>query len=398
MSAATPTPRRLIGGLAAAAALCALVAASTALTDSAAAQGGNQPRVLVGTTGNNSEIRETVPISKRAGKKPRSVMSLGPEGLPSMNPGNELEVLAELEVSTDCPSRMRRCVGTPYNYNPIVTTRLVLAPGQKVVRPDRVLELDSQRRRCRQKSPNREHHCVFVYPNTALQFPEASQLPCAQNGGCHLNMIVETHNPRAKRRDRLIVGQTTPQGDVVTDMGRLNVVRKAASDREGDPAHRFTDTPLIDGVPIEKGRRDVVYSQELSDLRRDDQIVVKAHMYNDISSLSYNIVRIKSRLVLAPSPTATGPGPEVRQITQPRGEIAEGNGFNCTQRRPRCLTLKVGVITMRRVPRDEQGNPIPLYVNLVADSARPGGQTRSTLPILPEGGLGTIVYPASMKG
>lgn len=382
-------------------AACALAVAACALTGSAFAQveDGSQPRVLVATTGNDSEIRETVPISKGAGKKSRVVMSMRPDRLPSLEPGNRLHVTAELEVTTDCPDQLPRCVGRPYNYNPFVNTRIVLAPGEKVVRPDRVLELDAQQRRCRQKAPFREHHCMFVYTSTMLEVPDRSQLPCTPPGGCYLNMIVDARHPRAKSSDRLLIGQSNPDGGVTTDMGRLNAIRFAPSDRTGSPLNLTTTDPLTDAVRIDKGRRDVVFSQELTGLRRDDQISVNGAMTNEISSLPYNTIRIKSRLVLASSPTAIGPGPEVREITQPRGEIAEGNGFNCTQRKPSCVTNKVGVITMRRVPRDAQGNPIPLYVNMTVDTAKPGAQARASdrVPVL-DGGLNVVVFPASMKG
>ena len=61
----------------------------------------------------------------------------------------------------------------------------------------------------------------------------------------------------------------------------------------------------------------------------------------------------------------------MKELTEPKGEIAEANGFNCTQRNPVCPTNKVGVITMRRHAEDDSGEPIPLYVNLVFDSAKP---------------------------
>ena len=43
----------------------------------------------------------------------------------------------------------------------------------------------------------------------------------------------------------------------------------------------------------------------------------------------------RSRVILAPDPTATAPGKEVKELTEPKGEIAEANGFNCTQRESR---------------------------------------------------------------
>ena len=64
-------------------------------------------------------------------------------------------------------------------------------------------------------------------------------------------------------------------------------------------------------------------------------------------------------MILAPDPAATAPGKEVKELTEPKGEISEANGFNCTQRSLICVPNKVGVITMRRDAEDEAGNPIP---------------------------------------
>ena len=108
-------------------AVCALAVASPPLIPSAGAQDGSSDRVLVGTTGNQSELTETVPISRRAGAKPRVVMSLGPGSLPSLETGDKLQATGELEVTTDCLEKGAGCVGNPYTYNPVVQVRIVLA-------------------------------------------------------------------------------------------------------------------------------------------------------------------------------------------------------------------------------------------------------------------------------
>ena len=88
-------------------------------------------------------------------------------------------------------------------------------------------------------------------------------------------------------------------------------------------------------------------------------------------------------------------------LTDPKGELTEANGFNCTQRRPRCLTRKVGVITMSEDAEDASGLPIPLYVNLVVDTANPGSTDRPSDVVWIDplgGGLQVTRYPASLKG
>jgi hypothetical protein len=65
-----------------------------------------------------------------------------------------------------------------------------------------------------------------------------------------------------------------------------------------------------------------------------------------------------------------------------------------------CPTNKVGVITMQRHAEDDSGEPIPLYVNLVFDSAKPGetAPAGDTVQIIPGGGLNVTTFPADLKG
>ena len=381
-------------------AVCAL-AVATPILDGARAQ-GNSPHVLVATTGNHSELRKTIPITRSSGKKPRVVMSMGPDKLPSLDAGDKLQTTAEVEVTTDCPEKMPRCVGKPYLYNPIVQARIVLANGPSVIDGENAVELGANRTKCRQKPPDREHHCVLVFTDATLDVVDRSQLPCAA-GSCHLNLVVEAHNAKKKkgkkgRRNKLLIGEDEPDGSIVQDKGRLNAVRFSPGDQTPLPPVVDPD-PLTTAVPIKKGEPVVMYSQELNGLAKDDQLVFNALMNTSIAHLPY-VVLIKSRLILALSPTATGPGKAVKRLTDPPGEITEGNGFNCTQRSPECVTNKVGVISIVRNPKDDDGNAIPLYANLVLNTAKPGSTARpgDTVQILPGGGLATTRYPASMKG
>jgi hypothetical protein len=152
-------------------------------------------------------------------------------------------------------------------------------------------------------------------------------------------------------------------------------------------------------VPIRKGEPVVVYSQQLNGLEKGDQLVANGLMNTSIDHLSY-LALIKSRIILARTPFDTGPGKAVKRLTDPPGEITEGNGFNCTQRHPTCVTNKVGVITMIRNPKDDLGEAAPLYANLVLNTAKPGSTAPAgdAVQILPGGGLAVTRYPAGMKG
>jgi hypothetical protein len=371
------------------------------MNGSARAQLGSGDRVLVATTGNDSELVKTVPIARHPAKKPRVVMSMGPHYLPSFANGDKLQVTAELEVTTDCVERIPRCVGKPYAYNPIVDTRILLANGQLVAGGAGTLQLGAQRRRCRQNPPARVHHCVIVFTDIRLDVTDRSQLPCAP-GSCYLNLVVDAHNKRKEmgkkgRRNKLLIGQDEPDGSVKGDMGRLNAIRFSPDDQPPVPP-LATGTPLTASVPIRKGEDVVVFSQELSGLEKGDQLAVQAWMTTSIGHLPYN-VKIRSRLILAPDPTATQPGRYIKNRTEPRGEIAEANGFNCTRRRPLCPTNKVGAITMLEDAANRAGEPVPMYANLLVDTARPGSAVQAGHVVqLVSGGLAVTVYPDSLRG
>jgi hypothetical protein len=382
-------------------AVCALAVGTTTIADGARAQGGS-PHVLVATTGNDSELRESIPITRTSGKKPRVVMSMGPDRLPSLDGGDRLKATGEVEVTTDCAEKMPRCVGKPYSYNPIVGARIVLADGPFVTGGENALELGTNRTKCRQKPPDREHHCVLVFTNAALDIADRGQLPCAP-GSCHLNLVVEAHNAKKKkgkkgRRNKLLIGEDEPDGRVVGDSGRLNAIRFEPANQPAVPPV-VASTPLTTAAPVTKGNRVVVFSQQLNGLEKGDQLAVNALMNTSIAHLPY-VVLVKSRVILGLSPTSTGPGKAVKQATDPPGEITEGNGFNCTQREPQCVTNKVGVITLTRNPKDDAGDPIPLYANLILNTAKPGDTAPAgdTLQILPGGGLAVTRYPASLNG
>lgn len=377
--------------------VCALAVASPSIGSAVAQDDG--PHVLVDTTGSHSELRKAVPITKASGTKPRVVMSMGPGGLPSLSNGDRLEVTAEVEVTTDCHEESQRCVGRPYNFNPIVQVRLVLANGPGVTGGTEALELGTtQRLKCRQKLPDREHHCVVVFRDTVLDVGSQGQPPC-NPGTCHLNMVVDAHNKRVKKRGfKLILGEDEPDGTTVQDKGRLNAVRFSPRSQPAVPP-QITNTLGTPSIPIRKGDRYVIYSQALNGLERNDQLAATAGMTTNIDHLPYNVL-IRSRLILAPDPAATAPGKEVKELTEPKGEISEANGFNCTQRNPLCPTWKVGVMTMRRDAENDAGDPIPLYANLVLNVAKPGSiaPAGDTVQIPPVGGLEVVVFPSGLRG
>jgi hypothetical protein len=393
-------PRRLISGrsvaavMVCAAATCALALAAPPVIESAGAQTDAGPRVMVATTGSDSERRRKVRITQRPGPG-KIVMSMGPNVLPSLSTGDRLVSTAELEVTTDCAQPHAGCVGTPYKYNPFLSVRLVLASSRKTTGGEGTVDIGSVGRKCNQRDLG--HHCEIVFPGSSLDI--AGQVPCAPSS-CFLNMVVESHQRRAKRGNRLLIGENEPDGSVQGDHGRLNVTRFSPG-AQPPVAPVGTTTALATSIPVVKGDGVVVYSQQLDELERNEQLTASASMTTDVEHLAYGPL-VRSRLILALDPSATKPGKDVKRLTEdPKAELTEANGFNCTQRRPRCLTRKAGVITMSEDAEDASGLPIPLHVNLVVDTANPGSTDRPSDVVLIDplgGGLQVTRYPASMKG
>lgn len=369
----------------------------------AAAAGGlgfESATVLVSTTGDHSELLQTVPISKRAGKARRVAMSMGPSRLPSLAAGDRLHLTAELEVSTDCPARSPRCVGRPYGFSPHVRAQLVLARSSGATKASVPLSR-AKRTTCRQPSPHRVHHCMFVFSRVRYPVPGPASLPCSP-GSCFVNLLLDAHRHGARPGDRLLIGADEPQGGVEQDRGRINAVRirptigSPLSEKQTMLASKERTARL---VSLGRHRKAVVYSQELDSLRSGEQLSVSARMRSGVGRLGRD-ARITSRLVLARSRHSTRPARLATRISSNHGEIAEANGFNCTRPHSPCPTRKVGVLSMDSDAVDGAGEPVPLYVNLVVTAASrpPGSLKRRVVRINDTGRLKVVRFPQSLHG
>ncbi len=172
--------------------------------------------VEVASTGNDSELVRTVPITTPARAKPTVVMSLGGDRLPQLARHDVLRASAELEVTTDCLERVRGCQGDPYQFDPEVRARLILARDAKATEG---VELGQQRITCHQLRPNREHHCVIVF-DFARHAVDADHPPQ------HVNLVVEAFDDAAGSDHKLIIGAASAdESHVEHDKGRISVVR-----------------------------------------------------------------------------------------------------------------------------------------------------------------------------
>jgi hypothetical protein len=372
------------------------VALMGAIASTESAAGGAAPSVRVATTGNDSELVKTLPITRKRGSAKRVVMSMKPSALPDLAAGDRLRVTAEIQVTVNCNYRSPRCVGPIYHYSPNVQARLVLAASERATGGPQTLRLGrAKRETCTQHRPDFEHHCVLVFTDAGIDIGDAGQLPCPLDG-CYVNLVADAHHARARGGDLIMVGGQRPDGKIPQDRGRINAIRYRGT-TAADYEFSGTDHRLLRHLRPDLQRR-VVFSQRLNRLQDGEQLAVAATMRTDISHLPY-AVRTSARLILAESPHAVRQGEFVKHHAYVRGEIAENNGSNCTQEAGTCVYRKVGVLEMRRDAVNRRSRPVALYVNLVtvfgpkARKARPGDRIT-----LRHGGIEVVRFPAVLNG
>lgn len=354
-----------------AAALAAALAAPATPAAGAGAPPDPPPSADLTTTGKDSELVETLAITKRAGDAEEVVMSLGPEDLPRFRDGDSLRLSAEMQVSTTCVFEGPRCIGRRYELSPRVAMRAVVAAGPKLEDVSQPLTGTTEVR-CKQRRPDRNHHCTLVIPSLDVPIPDREALSCP-DGECYVNLVAGAHNKRAKRGNVVVVGADRPDGSVVQDKGRLNVVHA----RQGTPlAQASSSDALVNpALPLNEGKhvkRRVVHSIEIPAPREGDVLSFDASFLATV--IGPHNAYISSRVIVAETPTATQSEGLAKQISSFRGSATESNGFNCTlgpsgYRNP-CTVVKAGATRITETPTDAQGAPVPLYLNLVS-AAKP---------------------------
>ena len=355
-------------------------------------------KVLVRTTGNDSELAKTVPITRRSRAKRRVAMSMGPRKLPALTTGDRLEVTAELQVTVDCYRQGPACVGRPYLFNPRVGSRLVLASRRRVTGGSNAIPLSGRKViRCRGRPlSSRQHHCVLVFTGASLDVTHQGALPCAPTT-CHVNFIVDAHSRSARRGDRLIVGANKPDGRILQDKGRINAVRVRPASQPPPPV-LATHKRRHAGVPLDQTPT-VVLSKRLRGLRKNAQFLVLARMRADVSRLPYS-ARVTTHLILARTASSTRTSRRISRLASLHGEIAESNGSNCTPRQTPCPYAKVGVVRMFHDARNSAGHSIPLHVNLfvVSNPKRAPREAGRYLRILRHARLKVARYKPALRG
>ncbi len=326
------------------------------------------PKAELATTGDDSELLNGIPISKRPATRERVAMSLGPEELAPFADGDRIQVSGEVQVSTTCVRREPRCFGRPYEINPVVATRIVLAAGPGIAAPSFALS-PTQKKLCKQRRPNRNHHCTLAIPNVETTISSLAELPCPSTG-CYVNLIVGASSKKAKRGNKVVLGADQPDGSVLRDKGRLNVIQSAAP--VAAPATSASSELVSGSVPLTEGKaekRRVVYSVPVEAPKKGELLSFDSTFVAGISSLRFNTF-IGSRTIIADSPTATKSRGVARRAALLKGAASESNGFNCTLGRSGysnpCTVVKAGATRIIRDAVDETGAPATVYVNVVA--------------------------------
>jgi hypothetical protein len=386
-----PASRRAIRG-AIGAAVLALLVAGVALAGGASVpvllfppggshnNGGVEDTVRFGTTGNHSELVESVPITRSPKEAQTVVMSIGPDDLPEFAVGDELWVNAEVQPSTTCVEKGSNCLGKRYRINPFIRARLVLADAADPAATS--VELAPARFvHCTQRRPNRNHHCPLVFRAANFEIPSVDVLPCEPDA-CYVNVLLSADHPKAKSGNVVVVGGDRPNGVVQQDKGRIAAitVRNGAT-----PPTTVADTAIRPrrGLPLHprKGgsRKRVIHSIEVPNLGAGDILEATAtyraaqpkgkkgsggrrrrgrHAYNAF---------VGSQLILADTPTSTDPTRAARTAGL-GSELTESNGLNCTQRRSGyvrpCFIEKAGAIKVH----NQQAGEVRVYLNLVGRS------------------------------
>jgi hypothetical protein len=354
--------------------------------------------VLVASTEASAEITQAIRITRHG--RSEVVASLRPEDLPDLRSGDQLEVSAEVEVTTDCLRRHRKdlgaCRGKGYRFNPRIGARLILSDSAGALEG---FPLAADRITCRQKLPAREHHCYIALTSDPVRIDEQA-LGCV-TGTCRVNLVMDASHRLARRGNVVLLGGNKGEEKVKQDKASIDAVRIRPADPHQDPPAppngttiASTSERLVAGLSLDHPPRvAVVYSQQLDGVRVGDQIAARGRLITDVRRLRHN-VNVSTRIVLADSPLSPAPLLGEGELPKERGQITESNGFNCTQRTTPCETIKAGVLLV------DQAADGPVYVNLVLSIGRVGGKAPGdNLVTVQDGGfLWVAHYPAEQRG
>lgn len=325
-----------------------------------------QVAVAAGRT-ENAERIEKLPIGRRASTARRRIaLRLGPADLPRLAPGDVLATPAEVQVTTRCDVGQS---AAGCDYNPKVRAQIILTgrAGDKSAAGAGSAALSEPITLSCTKA---EHHCRFVFrpSDTIHSLTGRFDLPCVADSSCFVNLVMWAWHPdaRAGEKDAVIVGENEgdflANGEVGGDKARLMAIRERAFPA-AERRRRMTSGGGDLRVPT-NGDATLVYSLALGGggrgLVRGEQYAVEAKIVTAVSSRA----SFSTKMYVTRDRNSTGGG-SFGAITP--AQISEHNGINCTAGTSPCTARRVAVF---RVTKDVPG---PVYVNVYAKSAVPGG-------------------------
>ena len=329
--------------------------------DRSAALAGNKRVALDAGRTSDAELVKELPVARSEnGATKRVVMRTA---APPLAKGDRLLAPAEVQVTTRCDVGQN---APGCNYNPNVRAQLRL--GNKVIA--------TQTLSCTKG----EHHCMFVFrpSEAAIDIDQ----PC---DSCAVELVMWAWNGDARGgdQDKVLVGGNDgnylDNGKVEGDQGRLMVVRERGI-AGGDRAMRESSGNGSFDVNT-NANPELVYSHLLKqgDLAAGEQFVVEARIEANVASRA----RLSTEMFLTHDKNATD-GNGLDKVAP--SQINEHNGVNCTSN---CVTRKVAVF---RVTEPVAG---PVYVNVTARSAVPGGGTTRVTVKRADGFVKSVRYAAA---
>jgi hypothetical protein len=368
---------------------------------------GTRPTVLACSTDKYPELVQTIEIGSRDRDAERVVvMSLCPDGdryssMPNLAAGDEIWASAELEVTTDHElNDPTYCVSQPYKFSPHVHATLLLASGKDVTDADNknAIRIGATEE---QTVTQCDHHGLVVFDPRSYTVPEEG-LPW--DGPSYLNLVLRAHNREAKPGHVLLIGQNEPAdkgqpAHAKGDAGKINVVRY-----RGQPQPTGTTTRASgrnnSHIPIAKPTvPKVVYSMRLVDLKKDEQLLMKAG-FETRDPHGYR-ARVSTEVIVADSPDQTDRENAARDYLPFHGELGKGNGTNILPGKS-YRTQKYGTLRVLRDASDD------VYVNVVVSSAAPASavpkpddprpQANDAVHILRDGVLEITRFPSECAG
>lgn len=338
----------------------------------------------------DAERIATLPVARSEGSASRRIaVRLGPDDLPQLARGDVLMTPAEVEVTTRCDVGQS---APGCDYNPSVAAQLILTGRIDDKNPDgpQSKALSAVKR---QRCTKAEHHCRFVFrPSDTLHALDGGfDLPCVAEGRCFVNLVMWAWDGDARSggKDVVLVGENEgnflANGVVQGGKARLMAIRERGlaprqrirRETSGGGALRVPTTAeptLVYSLPLAGG----------NDLVRGEQYVVEAKMVTEVDGRA----RFSTKMFLTRRANDADGG-ALDGITP--GAISEHNGVNCTAGTSPCTTRRVAVF---RVTRDLRG---PVYVNVFAKSAVPGGGDARVVVRRGEGWLRSTRYRPEMR-